>query len=160
MVDAVAEWARAALAAEPSTLLVVGAYHIGKVGAVFGRRWGVRVMKPGLDSLHPFSHSKCKAYCNGNLAHARHQFVVRQVQGLHLMHPQERLFLGLARKLGLRVWCAPAKRRVLALLGLSPHELALLADDPREAQVLLRYCTALYCLDVVLLRCCTAAVRC
>ncbi|KAF5826937.1 hypothetical protein DUNSADRAFT_1711 [Dunaliella salina] len=48
---------------------------------------------------------------------------------------KERVFLGLARALGVKVWCSPAKRRVLAQLGLSDPDWALLTDDPFQAQL-------------------------
>lgn len=51
-----------------------------------------------------------------------------------LLPVQERAYLGAAHQLGWRVHCAPAKRRLLRLLGLPPEWLALLTDAPEEAQ--------------------------
>lgn len=48
---------------------------------------------------------------------------------------KERAYLGAAHQLGWRVHCAPAKRRLLRLLGLPPEWLALLTDAAEEAQV-------------------------
>ncbi len=48
---------------------------------------------------------------------------------------KERAYLGAAHQLGWRVHCAPAKRRLLRLLGLPQEWLALLTDSAEEAQV-------------------------
>ncbi|KAL6747556.1 beta-lactamase-like protein [Haematococcus lacustris] len=77
VLDALADEVRAALAQEPASLLVVGAYHIGK----------------------------------------------------------EKVYLGLAKRLGLKVWVTPAKRRVLELLALPADDLALLTHCPADAQL-------------------------
>ncbi|KAL6747553.1 beta-lactamase-like protein [Haematococcus lacustris] len=77
VLDALADEVRAALAQEPASLLVVGAYHIGK----------------------------------------------------------EKVYLGLAKRLGLKVWVTPAKRRVLELLALPADDLALLTHSPADAQL-------------------------
>ncbi|KAJ9526681.1 hypothetical protein QJQ45_017561 [Haematococcus lacustris] len=77
VLDALADEVRAALAQQPASLLVVGAYHIGK----------------------------------------------------------EKVYLGLAKRLGLKVWVTPAKRRVLELLALPADDLALLTHSPADAQL-------------------------
>lgn len=48
---------------------------------------------------------------------------------------KERAIFGAAHALQLRVWCTPAKRRVLHLLDLPAEDLALLAEDADSAQV-------------------------
>lgn len=48
---------------------------------------------------------------------------------------KERAYLGAAAALGWRVHCTPAKHRLLRLLGLPGEWLALLTDQPEEAQV-------------------------
>jgi DNA cross-link repair 1A protein len=48
---------------------------------------------------------------------------------------KERAIFGAAQALGLRVWCSPAKRRVLGLLDLPAEHTALLADNAHEAQL-------------------------
>eukprot|EP00198_Chlamydomonas_reinhardtii_P013635 XP_001702972.1 predicted protein [Chlamydomonas reinhardtii] len=48
---------------------------------------------------------------------------------------KERAFLGAAQQLGAKVWAAPDKRKVLALLDLAPEQAALLEERPEAADI-------------------------
>ena len=48
---------------------------------------------------------------------------------------KERVYMGVAEALGLRVFCKPSKRRLLHLLGLPATQLATLVDRPEAAHI-------------------------
>lgn len=113
-------------------LAVCKSYHIGKVrgtgqGHVWWRRWRREWLGCGCAT-----GARCRETPNYERTH---RTASPSLKPSPRARPQERFYFGVAQLLGSRLFCSPAKRATLKLLNLDPDWMALLCDQPEDADV-------------------------